>query len=137
MRRRTSTAVAYSTAQQLIITAWNIVFALLLVVLVFGWTGGKLLVGQSYTDAKGKVAEQKTQRADKKAQKKAERTMSGEGRLHRRHAHEHTEDSSSAEEETKTSSEPRAGRWHRLLRDVASFTRLMRRVPRRQLQVEC
>ena len=93
----TSTAVDYSTAQQLITTAWNILLALVLVVLVFGWTGGKLLVGQSYTDAKGKVAEQKTQRADKKAQKKAERAMSGEGRFHRRHAHEHTEDASSAQ----------------------------------------
>ena len=46
------TAVAYSTAQQLVTTAWNILVALVLVVWVFGWTGGKLLVGQSYTDAK-------------------------------------------------------------------------------------
>ena len=47
------TAVAYSTAQQLVTTAWNVLFALVLVVFVFGWSGGKLLVGQSYTDAKG------------------------------------------------------------------------------------
>jgi uncharacterized membrane protein YbhN (UPF0104 family) len=66
----TDTAVAYSTAQQLITTAWNVLFALVLVVFVFGWSGGKLLVGQSYTDAKGKVAEQKEQRAAKKAEKK-------------------------------------------------------------------
>ena len=39
-----STAVDYSTAQQLITTAWNVVVAVLLVVLVFGWTGGKKLV---------------------------------------------------------------------------------------------
>ena len=90
----TSTAVDYSTAQQLITTAWNILLALVLVVLIFGWTGGKLLVGQSYTDAKGKVAEQKTQRADKKAQKEAERAKSGESRFHRRHDHEPTEDAS-------------------------------------------
>ena len=65
-----STAVAYSTAQQLITTAWNVLVALVLVVSVFGWSGGKLLVGQSYGDAKVKVAEQKAQRAEKKAEKK-------------------------------------------------------------------
>jgi uncharacterized membrane protein YbhN (UPF0104 family) len=66
-----STAVAYSTAQQLITTAWNVLVALVLVVAVFGWTGGKLLVGQSYGDAKVKVAEQKSQRAEKRAAKRA------------------------------------------------------------------
>src|SRR5262249_36468990 len=35
------TAIAYSTAQQLIMTAWNVLLAVVLVVLVFGWTGGK------------------------------------------------------------------------------------------------
>jgi uncharacterized membrane protein YbhN (UPF0104 family) len=64
------TAVDYSTAQQLITTAWNVLFALVLVVWVFGWTGGKLLVGQSYTDAKVKVAEQKEQRAEKRRAKR-------------------------------------------------------------------
>ena len=72
-----STAVAYSTAQQLIVTAWNIAFALVLVVLVFGWTGGKVLVGGAYGDAKVKVAEQKAQRAEKKAGRSEAR---GEGR---------------------------------------------------------
>jgi uncharacterized membrane protein YbhN (UPF0104 family) len=65
------TAVDYSTAQQLITTAWNILVALVLVVAVFGWTGGKLLVGQSYGDAKVQVAEQKAQRAAKKEAKRA------------------------------------------------------------------
>jgi uncharacterized membrane protein YbhN (UPF0104 family) len=65
------TAVAYSTAQQLIVTAWNVGLALLLVVVVFGWTGGKLLVGGAYVDAKDKVAEQKEQRAERKAEKRA------------------------------------------------------------------
>jgi uncharacterized membrane protein YbhN (UPF0104 family) len=74
-----STAVAYSTAQQLITTAWNVLVALILVVAVFGWSGGKLLVGQSYGDAKVKVAEQKAQRAEKKAEKKeAKRAPKGE-----------------------------------------------------------
>jgi uncharacterized membrane protein YbhN (UPF0104 family) len=60
------TAIAYSTAQQLIMTAWNIGLGTLLVVLVFGWTGGKLLVGGAYGDAKAKVAEQKERRAEKR-----------------------------------------------------------------------
>ena len=62
---KNSVAVDYSTAQQLITTAWNALFAIVLVILVFGWSGGKLLVGSSYTDAKEKVAEQKAQRAEK------------------------------------------------------------------------
>ncbi len=61
------TAIAYSTAQQLIITAWNVGLALVLTVVVFGWTGGKLLVTQSYADAKDKVAEQKDARAAREA----------------------------------------------------------------------
>ncbi|MGH8732745.1 MAG: hypothetical protein ACREVB_03600, partial [Burkholderiales bacterium] len=71
------TAVAYSTAQQLIVTAWNVGLALLLVVVVFGWTGGKVLVGDAYVDAKDKVAEQKEQRAAKKAAKRAAREAEG------------------------------------------------------------
>jgi uncharacterized membrane protein YbhN (UPF0104 family) len=70
-------AVNYSTAQQLITTAWNVLFAVVLVVWVFGWTGGKLLVGQSYADAKVKVAEQKEQRAAKREAKQAERKDEG------------------------------------------------------------
>jgi hypothetical protein len=72
----TSVAVDYSTAQQLITTAWNVLLALVLVVSVFGWTGGKLLVSQSYVDAKDKVAEQKAQRAAKKEEKRAGKASS-------------------------------------------------------------
>jgi uncharacterized membrane protein YbhN (UPF0104 family) len=66
-----STAVAYSTAQQLITTAWNILLAVVLVVWVFGWSGGKTLIEESYADAKEKVAEQKEQRAAKREAKRA------------------------------------------------------------------
>jgi len=68
-----ATATAYSLGQQLAITAWNIVFAVVLVIWAFGWTGGKLLVEQSYSDAKVKVSEQKVQRAKAKAVKHEER----------------------------------------------------------------
>jgi uncharacterized membrane protein YbhN (UPF0104 family) len=66
-----ATATAYSLGQQLAITAFNIVFATVLLVWAFGWAGGKLLVRQSYDDAKVKMAEQKEQRA---ARKEAERS---------------------------------------------------------------
>jgi uncharacterized membrane protein YbhN (UPF0104 family) len=66
----TATATAYSLGQQLAITVFNIAFATILVVWAFGWSGGKLLVWQSYDDAKVKVAEQKEQRAARKAEKR-------------------------------------------------------------------
>ena len=90
------TAVDYSTAQQLITTAWNVLFAIVLVVSVFGWKGGKQLVTQSYADAKVKVAEQKAEHAEKKAEKKAERDESGRGLFHRRHDNGAAEDASSS-----------------------------------------
>src|SRR5829696_2746175 len=90
-------AVDYSTAQQLITTAWNVVVAIVLTLLVFGWTGGRQLVGDSYSDAKGKVAEQKAQRAEKKADKRAEREASGHGLLRRRHGDDEAEEEASDE----------------------------------------
>jgi uncharacterized membrane protein YbhN (UPF0104 family) len=83
-----STAVDYSTAQQLITTAWNSVFALVLVVAIFGWTGGKSLVLTSYEGAKEKAAEQKEQRAAKKEAKRAEAREKGASFLHRHHDEE-------------------------------------------------
>ncbi len=63
-------AIDYSTAQQLITSAWNQIVALVLVVWVFGWTGGKQLVTTSYRDAKDQATDMKEQRAEKKAAKK-------------------------------------------------------------------
>jgi uncharacterized membrane protein YbhN (UPF0104 family) len=62
-----SNATAYSVAQQLIITAWDIVFAVILVTWVFGWTGGKDLVKRSYVAAEEKRDELKKQHAAKSA----------------------------------------------------------------------
>jgi uncharacterized membrane protein YbhN (UPF0104 family) len=79
-----ATATAYSVGQQLAVTTWNIGFAVVFVVLAFGWTGGRLLVTQSYTDAKVKVAEQKADRAARKeAEREANDGSSRLGRLHR------------------------------------------------------
>jgi uncharacterized membrane protein YbhN (UPF0104 family) len=65
-----TTATAYSVAQQLVTTTWNIILGLVLVVWAFGWSGGKSLVGDSYTEAKQKAAEQQ---AARKARKEAKR----------------------------------------------------------------
>jgi uncharacterized membrane protein YbhN (UPF0104 family) len=67
------TAIAYSTAQQLIITAWNVLFATILVVAIFGWVGGKQIVGDAYGDAKDRAADMKEQRREKKQAKRQER----------------------------------------------------------------
>jgi hypothetical protein len=51
------TATAYSVSQQLVTTAWNVGFALILVLTVFGWTNGRALVKESYLQAKKRAAE--------------------------------------------------------------------------------
>jgi len=61
-----ATATAYSVGQQLIVTVWNVLFGIALVVWAFGWTGGRTLVEGSYADAKSKVSEQRAERAAKK-----------------------------------------------------------------------
>ena len=66
-----ATATAYSLGQQLAITAWNIVFAVVIVIWAFGWAGGKVLVEQSYADAKVKVAEQKARGRRRKRLRRA------------------------------------------------------------------
>ncbi len=58
----TANATAYSVSQQLIVSAWNVLFAIVLVAWVFGWSGGRKLVRQSYADAAVKERELKQQR---------------------------------------------------------------------------
>jgi hypothetical protein len=67
---------------------------------VFGWSGGKQLVGQSYGDAKVKLAEQKAQRAEKKQEKRAERAASGRGRFHRGHGRQDATGAAGGEDRT-------------------------------------
>ena len=62
----TQQATAYSVSQQLCMTAWNILFAIVLMAWAFGWSGGKRLVGESYAQAKEKEAERKAAKAAKK-----------------------------------------------------------------------
>jgi uncharacterized membrane protein YbhN (UPF0104 family) len=66
-------AVAYSTAQQLIVTGWDQLVAIVLVAVVFGWSGGRQLVTQSYADAKRKTEEAKASRAAKRGRRPGHR----------------------------------------------------------------
>ena len=71
----TTTATAYSLGQQLITTAFNIGFALVLICAVFGWQGGSKLVKDSYSDAKLKKDEMGAERKEKReAKREAKRT---------------------------------------------------------------
>jgi uncharacterized membrane protein YbhN (UPF0104 family) len=58
-----STATAYSVAQQLVVSAWDVVFAVAMVSWAFGWSGGKALVGASYGEAKSRTRQLKAERA--------------------------------------------------------------------------
>jgi uncharacterized membrane protein YbhN (UPF0104 family) len=64
-----NTATAYSASQQLVTSAWNLVFAVILVSWVFGWSGGKDLVEASYREAKEKSEEMKEKREARRAAK--------------------------------------------------------------------
>jgi uncharacterized membrane protein YbhN (UPF0104 family) len=82
-----TTATAYSLGQQLVTTAFNVGFAILLVCMVFGWQGGSKLVKDSYADAKVKKEEMSAGRREKREAKrdaKREGTRSGLLRSFRR-----------------------------------------------------
>jgi uncharacterized membrane protein YbhN (UPF0104 family) len=57
-----SDVTAYSVAQQLIVSAWDIVFATVLMSWAFGWSEGRTLLESSYGEAKVRGAELKAQR---------------------------------------------------------------------------
>ena len=61
----TSNATAYSVAQQLVTTAWGILFAIVVLIRAFGWSDGKTLVAQSYSQAREKKAERSAARKAK------------------------------------------------------------------------
>ncbi len=73
----TTTATAYSLGQQLITTAFNVGFAILVICLVFGWQGGSKLVRESYGDAKVKKEEMSADRRDKRDAKREARQAQG------------------------------------------------------------
>ena len=64
-------ATAYSVAQQLVTTAWSILFAIVLVIRAFGWSEGRTLVAHSYSGAREKAAEQSAARHAKRSARRA------------------------------------------------------------------
>jgi uncharacterized membrane protein YbhN (UPF0104 family) len=78
-----TTATAYSLGQQLVTTAFNVGFAIILICVVFGWTGGSKLVKDSYDDAKVKKEEMSEDRREKKDAKREARAAEGRTGLHR------------------------------------------------------
>ena len=72
-----TTATAYSLGQQLITTAFNVGFAILLICIVFGWQGGSKLVKDSYEDAKVKKDEMGADRREKREAKRESRRAEG------------------------------------------------------------
>jgi uncharacterized membrane protein YbhN (UPF0104 family) len=79
-----TTATAYSLGQQLITTAFNVGFAIILICVVFGWSGGSKLVRDSYDDAKVKKEEMSADRREKKEAKRAAAEEEGRTGLIRR-----------------------------------------------------
>jgi glycosyltransferase 2 family protein len=65
-------ATAYSVAQQLVGTAWAIIFGLITMIWAWGWGGGKQLVSDSYAEAKRRQEEEAEKRRAKKAAKAAD-----------------------------------------------------------------
>jgi uncharacterized membrane protein YbhN (UPF0104 family) len=72
-----TTATAYSLGQQLVTTAFNVGFAILLICIVFGWQGGSRLVKDSYVDAKVKKEEMGADRREKREAKREARQTEG------------------------------------------------------------
>ena len=72
-----TTATAYSLGQQLITTAFNVGFAILLICIVFGWQGGSKLVKDSYDDAKVRKDEMGAERREKREVKREARQAEG------------------------------------------------------------
>jgi uncharacterized membrane protein YbhN (UPF0104 family) len=77
------TATAYSLGQQLVTTAFNVGFAILLICVVFGWQGGSKLVKDSYADAKVKKEEMSTDRREKREVKREAKRTEARGGLMR------------------------------------------------------
>jgi uncharacterized membrane protein YbhN (UPF0104 family) len=79
----TTTATAYSLGQQLITTAFNVGFAIVLICMVFGWQGGSKLVRASYADAKVKKDEMSADRHQKREAKREAKREQARGGLMR------------------------------------------------------
>lgn len=69
---------AYSLAQQLILTAWNCALATLLVLIFFGWHGGRQIVSNSLVSARKDMHDKRVAGKQAKAEKKAAKQAGAE-----------------------------------------------------------
>jgi uncharacterized membrane protein YbhN (UPF0104 family) len=67
-------ATAYSVAQQLVLTTWSILLAIVLMVWAFGWSGGERLIAESYGQVRHEEA---TRKAEHQATREAQREVKG------------------------------------------------------------
>jgi hypothetical protein len=65
-------ATAYSIGQQLVVSAWDVLFAVVMVSWVFGWSGGRALVESSFAEAKTRSVEMRKRRKGHAGQERAE-----------------------------------------------------------------
>ena len=79
-----ATATAYSVGQQVFTTAWNIVFAVIMISWAFGWKGGRQMVKASYIQAKARAAEEKAKRREKKSERRADEGSAAQAPKRRR-----------------------------------------------------
>ncbi len=75
----TPTQIAgYSLAQQLILTAWNCLLATVLVLVFFGWSGGRQIVTNSLVSAREDMHDKRVASKQAKAEKKAAKQAGAE-----------------------------------------------------------
>ncbi|MGI9187437.1 MAG: hypothetical protein ACR2J9_07980, partial [Gaiellales bacterium] len=68
----------YSLAQQLILTAWNCVLATVLVLVFFGWSGGRQIVTNSLVSARQDMHDKRAAGKQAKAEKRAAKQAGAE-----------------------------------------------------------
>lgn len=73
-------ATAYSVAQQLVLTTWSILLAIVLMVWAFGWSGGERLIEESYGEVRHEEATRKAEHGATKEAKRAAKVTGETGR---------------------------------------------------------
>lgn len=72
-----ATIAAFSLTRQLVLTAWDLVFAAGLVLVFFGYRGGRQIITNSLVQARAEVAERREAGRERKAAKRAARRDGG------------------------------------------------------------
>ena len=70
---------AYSLSQQLVLTLWNCVLAAVLVLIFFGWSGGREIVSNSLVHARTEMKDKRVEGKARKAERKAAKQGAADG----------------------------------------------------------